>query len=304
MPGDIARAIAQEISEGTRSPGSELPSIRGLAAESGLAPGTVARAYGELRRAGVIASRDRARARVPEEGPARARALLCGGEPLRLSGSDDPALDALLRVVGDAVTMVGGRRGSVRGLEALARSQADAAVVHLLHSESGRYNDPFVRELLPGERVELVHLWRREVGLVVAPGNPCGIAGVADLGGLRVAWRAPGSASRLVLERLFHEAGVAAPSDRGEPADSHVGVAAMVAAGAADAGLAVRAAADACGLDFVPLLVEPFELAVREQAADRAAPLIAGLGQPAFAAAVARMNGYDLTDSARARRPG
>ena len=59
----------------------------------------------------------------------------------------------------------------------MARGQADAAVLHLLHAESGRYNDPYVRRLLPGEAVVLVHLWRREVGLVVRAAIRWGCAG-------------------------------------------------------------------------------------------------------------------------------
>ena len=134
-------------------------------------------------------------------------------------------------------------------------------VLHLLHAESGRYNDPYVRHLLAGEPVVLVHLWQREVGLVVPRGNPLAVRGVADLAGRRVAWRARGSGSRLLLERLLAEAGVEAAPESGEPADSHFAVAAAVAAGAADAGLAVRAVARACDLDFVGVTVEPFELA-------------------------------------------
>ena len=44
--------------------------------------------------------------------------------------------------------------------------------------------------------------------MVVAQGNPLGIRGVADLDGDRLAWRAPGTASRLLLERLLLEAGI------------------------------------------------------------------------------------------------
>ena len=72
-------------------------------------------------------------------------------------------------------------------------------------------------------------------------------------------------------------------------------MAAAVAAGAADAGLAVRAVARACDLDFVGVTVEPFELAVREEAVDDAAGLLARLHDPAFAAQVAALGGYDLT---------
>jgi molybdate-binding protein len=226
---------------------------------------------------------------------------LAGGRRLRLAGSDDPALDALVRAAGGAVELVAGPRGSVHGLEAMARGQADACVLHLLHAESGRYNDPYVRRLLPGEPVVLVHLWRREVGLVVPHRNPLGVRGVADLAGRRVAWRPRGSGSRLLLERLLAEAGVEAP-ERGEPADSHLAVAAAVAAGAADAGLAVRAVADACDLDFVRVTVEPFELAVRATGIDSAAGLLAQLFDPPFAEQVAALGGYDLSDTGAQRR--
>jgi molybdate-binding protein len=298
----VAQALAEEIADERRRPGSALPSTRVLAAQLGCAPGTVARAYGELRRAGLIAARERARARVEVGASARARWWLAGGRRLRLAGSDDPALDALVRAAGEAVEVVSGPRGSVHGLEAMARGRADAAVLHLLHAESGRYNDPYVRRLLPGEAVVLVHLWRREVGLVVPRGNPLGVRGVADLVGLRVAWRARGSGSRLLLERLLAEVGVEAPPDGGEPADSHLAVAAAVAAGAADVGLAVRAVAVACDLDFVAVTWEPFELAVREDAIGDAAGVIARLQNPAFAAQVAALGGYDLHRTGEQRR--
>jgi molybdate-binding protein len=297
----LVQSLATEIADGRWHEGSPLPSTRMLAAELGCAPGTVARAYGELRRAGLIAAHDRARARVAVGGSPRARWWLAGGRRVRLAGSDDPALDALLRAAGDAVDVVPGPRGSVHGLEAMARGQADAAVLHLLHAESGRYNDPYVRRLLPGETVALVHLWRREVGLVVPRGNPLGVRGVVDLAGLRVAWRARGSASRLLLEHLFAEVGLQAPPDSGEPADSHFAVAAAVAAGAADVGLAVRAVALACDLDFVAVTVEPFELAVREEALDGAAGLLARLHDPAFRARVAALGGYDTSQTGAQR---
>ena len=111
-----------------------------------------------------------------------------------------------------------------------------------------------------------------------------------------------GSASRLLLERLLAEAGVEAARESGEPADSHFAVAAAVAAAAADAGLAVRAVARACDLDFVGVTVEPFEPAVREEAVDNAAGLLARVHDQAFAAQVAALGGYDLTRTGEQRR--
>ena len=52
MVQNLAQTLASEIADGRRPPGSALPSTRALAAQLGCAPGTVARAYGELRRAG------------------------------------------------------------------------------------------------------------------------------------------------------------------------------------------------------------------------------------------------------------
>jgi molybdate-binding protein len=302
MVQNLAQTLASEIADGRRPPGSALPSTRALAAQLGCAPGTVARAYGELQRAGLIASRDRARARVAVGGSPRARWWLAGGRKLRLAGSDDPALDALVRAAGEAIEVVPGPRGSVHGLEAMARGQADACALHLFHAESRRYNDPYVRRLLPGEPVVLVHLWRREVGLVVPRGNPLGVRGVDDLVGRRVAWRARGSGSRLLLERLLAEAGVEAPPESGEPADSHFAVAAAVAAGAADAGLAVRAVARACDLDFVGVTVEPFELAVRASDIDSAAGLLARLHERALTDRITALGGYDLSETGAPRR--
>src|SRR3954471_1021282 len=113
MVQSLAQKLASEIADGRWPAGSVLPSTRALAVELGCAPGTVARAYGELRRAGVIVGRDRARARVADGGSPRARWWWAGGPRLRLAGSDDPALDALVRAAGEMVAVVSGPRGSV-----------------------------------------------------------------------------------------------------------------------------------------------------------------------------------------------
>ena len=85
MVQNLAQTLASEIADGRRPPGSALPSTRVLAAQLGCAPGTVARAYGELRRAGVIAARDRARARVAD-GWFAAGAVVVGGRPAVAAG--------------------------------------------------------------------------------------------------------------------------------------------------------------------------------------------------------------------------
>jgi len=55
----IRAQIATMIATGTLEPGTQLPTIRQLAADLGLAKGTVSKAYEELMREGAIVSRGR-----------------------------------------------------------------------------------------------------------------------------------------------------------------------------------------------------------------------------------------------------
>jgi putative molybdopterin biosynthesis protein len=278
-----------------------VPGVRKIAGEVGCSPGTAARAYSALRDSAVLEGSPRSRFVVAPGGSARAARWRGNAQALRLGGSDDPALDVLVRATGDAVSVVPGPRGSVNGIVQLARGAADATTLHLFDVASGRWNDPIARGALGGAPVELVHLWQREQGLVVARGNPHGITSVADLRARRIAWRPPGAGSRLLLERLMLAAGCAPRPERGEPAESHLAVAAAVATGAADAGLAVRAVAESAGLDWVPILSEPFELALDQAAKAAAEPLLATLAESSVQARLRAMAGYDLSMSGELR---
>jgi molybdate-binding protein len=293
--------LAKEIAAGRWSEGEPLPGVRKLAREIGCSPGTAARAYAALRDSGVLVGSPRASFVVAAGGARRAAGWRGHAEALRLAGSDDPALDLLVRATGGAVEVVPGPRGSVNGIVQLSRGTADACAMHLLDMASGRWNDPLARAVLGGEPVHLVHLWRRGQGFVVARGNPHGIRGVADLVGRRIAWRPPGTGSRLLLERLMRAAACEPHPELGEPADSHLAVAAAVATGAADAGLAVRAVAESAGLDWVPVTSEPFELALDPAAAAGAAPLLDTLAASSVQARLAAMAGYDLSMSGEVR---
>jgi len=294
---ELAARLAQEIAAGGWSEGEPLPGVRMLAREVGCSAGTAARAYAALRDAGVLSGSPRSRFVVASRGAERAAGWRAEAVALRLAGSDDPALDLLVRAAGDSVTVVPGPRGSVHGLVQLARGTADAAALHLLDAASGHWNDPLARGALAGDPVQLVHLWRREQGLVLAPGNPHGIRGVGDLVGRRIAWRPPGTGSRLLLEHLMLLEGCQPHPELGEPADSHLAVAAAVAAGAADAGLAVRAVAESAGLEWVRVATEPFELALGTGSRAAAEPLLEMLASSSIQGRLAAMPGYDLSMS-------
>jgi len=61
--------IEAMVASGTLTTGNRLPSIRQLAHDLGLAPGTVARAYSELEQSGLVTSRRRTGTVVAENGP-------------------------------------------------------------------------------------------------------------------------------------------------------------------------------------------------------------------------------------------
>ena len=288
----LVEEFEQSVASGSLGPGAVLPSVRSLARERGVAPATVARAYAELARAGVIETSPRRAARISSTGPARARRRLRGGRPLLLAGSDDPLLDLLVAAAFDEVERVGAR-GSSAGLAALWRGSVDAAALHLF-DRGGEYNAPYAARMLSGRSPRLVRLWRREQGLVVPPGNPQGLGSAADLARVMVALRRPGSGTRLLTERLAREGGADPADIQGPELDSHLDVALAVASGLADAGVAVRSAAGALGLDFVPLAWEPFDLALPAEALPRAEALLAALATPDVARRAGELGGYDL----------
>jgi molybdate-binding protein len=287
---DIAEGLLDRVARGELEAGASLPSVRATAAELGTTPATVGRAYAELARLGVLDVAPRRAARVARDGAAQARRALHGGGRLRLAGSDDPLLD---RIAGDADRI--GAPGSFGGLSALWQGRADAATLHLRHRD-GPYNAPFAAGVLDGRSPVLVHLWRREQGIIVPAGNPRGVTGVADLAGCTVALRGTGTGTRVLLDRLLREAGGDPAALRGPVVPTHLEAALSVATGLADAAIGLRAAAVTAGLDFLPLAWEPFELALPEAALGAAGDLLSALERaPAMA-------GFDLDGAGALRR--
>ena len=69
----LRRQLIDDVSSGALSAGTRLPTVRRLAEDLGLAPGTVARAYRELEAAGIIETRGRNGTFVTPQGDAALR---------------------------------------------------------------------------------------------------------------------------------------------------------------------------------------------------------------------------------------
>ena len=221
-------------------------------------------------------------------------------------GSHDPVLDlaaSLLRARDPLRTLVSGPVGSLGGLVALREGLCHVAGCHLLDPATGEYTLPWIERVLPGRDVDVVRLVHREQGLIVAPGNPLGLRGLADLGRARYVNRQRGAGTRVLLDHELARLELAPEAIDGyareEP--THLAVAAAVAAGRADAGLGVLAAARAFRLDFVPVAREPFDL-VMAPGEPAVAPLLELLGDAGFTAAVAELGGYSTAETGRVVR--
>jgi DNA-binding GntR family transcriptional regulator len=105
----VSNDIAESIASGKLPAGDELPSIRQAARRYDTTATTIGRAYRHLADASVIDVSDRRRSRVAAAGQVAARRLLSGSAVLHLAGSDDPALDVVLRNTGTSVAAVGAR---------------------------------------------------------------------------------------------------------------------------------------------------------------------------------------------------
>ena len=223
-------------------------------------------------------------------------------------GSHDPILDLAaseLRTRDPRVTLASSNVGSLGGLIALRDGLCHLAGSHLLEPDTGEYTIPYVEQMLAGHDIAIVRLVHREQGLIVAPGNPLGVGGIADLAQpeLRYVNRQRGAGTRVLLDYELQRAGVdpAALSGYSREEPTHLAVAAAISAGRADCGLGVQAAARAFGLDFVPVAQEPFDLVLERGTAEseRLAPLWALMETAEFRSAVEMLGGYDTGEMGR-----
>jgi molybdate-binding protein len=170
------------------------------------------------------------------------------------------------------VEIVAAEASSRLALKWLKDGRIHIAGSHLKDPETGEFNLPIVRREFPDEDLAVVTFARWEEGFVTAPGNPKVIKQAADLarGDVRFINREPGSGSRALLDSLLAQAGIPhgklAGYDR--VARGHLAAAYAVHSNEADSCVATRAAAQAFGLDFLPLQSERYDFVMRRKTLD------------------------------------
>src|SRR5262245_16718174 len=156
--------------------------------------------------------------------------------------------------------------GSSTAIGALKRGEVHIAGVHLVDERSGAWNLPYLNRNLKGMDCIIITFAHWEEGLIVKKGNPKNIRGVADLAHstVKIVNRESGSGARRLLDRELESCGVQPAKVKGYDSEvlSHLEVAARVKAGLADVGVGIKAAASICGLDFLALQRERYDLVI------------------------------------------
>lgn len=186
---------------------------------------------------------------------------------LLASGSNDPILDILKTYIRKAYPefyIFSANTGSTDGLKALNEGYTDIAWSHLLDPKSGQYNIPFLSTYLPNLKAVVINLFNRDLGFLVAPGNPLNIHGFKDLAKPKVRFinRQKGSGTRVLLDHHLRELKIPASSIKGYENEvyTHFEVGLSVLAKETDLGLATGSVSKLLGLSFIPLTQESFDM--------------------------------------------
>lgn len=189
-------------------------------------------------------------------------------EPDRIlaAGSNDPVLDLLIsQKIQDNVNIFSCNTGSTEGLRLLGESKADIAWCHLFDPESGTYNIPYIASHMADRKVAIVHLFYREIGLLVAPDHAKKIKKLEDISsGVRFINRQKGSGIRLFLDYNLKKNGIDAATITGYENEvyTHFEIGLSILSGKADAGISSVAISKLMGIPFVPLARESFDMVV------------------------------------------
>ena len=158
--------------------------------------------------------------------------------------------------------------GSNGGLAAARRGECDIAPIHLMDGETGLYNTPFLTE-----QMTLLRGYGRMQGVVFRQGDARFAGTLAEAMAAILADpdcvminRNQGSGTRILIDRLL---GDARPPGHAAQAKSHNAVAAAVAQGRADWGVAIETVARHYGLGFLPMQAEFYDFAVPRTRLDR-----------------------------------
>jgi excisionase family DNA binding protein len=223
-----------------------------------------------------------------------------------VGGSHDPLLEWALRESGSKLATLA--VGSEAGLARFTAGETLAAAIHL-HALDDPAADENVATLKARSDLQdavLIGFCRREQGFLVAPGNPRKLAAIEDVLGAkaRVALRPEGAGAQLLLLALLNRANASLDAlAHGPVCPTGSDTAQAIRSGRADVGVATRSVANSAGLDFVPIVWEPFDLVMRQR--DYFRPpmqaLMRFLRSDDFRTRASELGGFDVSGAGEVR---
>lgn len=193
--------------------------------------------------------------------------------------------------------------GSYNGLYALYNGKVSAATAHLWDGDTGIYNIPYVKRMLPGTPAVIIHLAERMQGFYVAKGNRKNIIGWEDISrpDITIINREKGSGVRILLDEKLRKLGISANEVNGytREASSHLAVASAVSRCAADLGIGCeKSSLQVKDISFIPLQSERYEMVIKKE--DFIKPHLQAiyeiLNSSEFKAEIEGIGGYDIKD--------
>src|SRR5690242_18983513 len=223
-----------------------------------------------------------------------------------VGGSHDPLLEWALRESGSKLATLA--VGSEAGLARFTAGETLAAAIHL-HA----LDDPAADENVATRKARsdlqdavLIGFCRREQGFLVAPGNSRKLTAIEDVlsAKARVALRPEGAGAQLLLLALLNHANASLGAlDHGPVCPTGSDTAQAIRSGRADVGVATRSVANSAGLDFVPIVWEPFDLVMRQR--DYFRPpmqaLMRFLRSADFRTRASELGGFDVSGAGEVR---
>lgn len=229
-----------------------------------------------------------------DEGEIKARIHIIGSHDLLLDVARD-----IVKSKHSRIDLISTHTGSLSGILAIRSGVAGLATTHILDDDGTTYNIPAVKKYLSNIPTRLIHIAKRQQGILVKKGNSLSIAGIADLTRPHVRFvnRQFGSGTRILFDHLLDLEHIdrreISGYDREE--SSHTAVGILVREGIADAGIGIYSVARAFSLDFIPLAEEDYDLIATEDmvADERFGMLMDTIVSAEFSSRLQEMGGYN-----------
>lgn len=196
--------------------------------------------------------------------------------------------------------------GSYNGLFNLYNNNVSISSCHLWDGETGDYNTPFVKKLLPGIPCVLVNLAYRKQGFYVQKGNPKNIRSFEDLtkDNVNLVNREKGSGTRILLDEKLKTLNISSNNILGYDYEesSHISVASTVSRGRADVGLGnEKSALQVSNIDFIPLQEERYDLVIKKDCLSNPLyqEILNIIQSDDFKSELEGIGGYDLKDTGK-----